>query len=171
MDILFCFGDLIFLNVVNLQVGEGNWLQFVVQADFNVEIDNLEDLGIGIFGLGLLFGNIYVFIWMVVSECGMDSIGVFIILVDNNLFVGFDVIVCEENGVVMLVVGELVDGSFGRWSLLDEQLVFFNWNNIDIEVANFIVGDNLAIWMLDGGLCGDSFRDILIIDYQLLLVV
>ncbi|WP_421946760.1 gliding motility-associated C-terminal domain-containing protein [Phaeodactylibacter xiamenensis] len=171
MDTLLCPGDPIFLNAANPQAGEGNWSQSAVQADFNVEIDNPEDPGTGISGPGLLPGNTYAFTWTVVSECGMDSTGVLITLADNNPFAGFDVIVCEENGVAMLAAGEPADGSSGRWSSPDEQLVFSNRNNTDTEVANLTVGDNLAIWTLDGGLCGDSSRDTLIIDYQLPPVV
>jgi gliding motility-associated-like protein len=167
MDTLLCPGDPIFLNAASPKEGEGTWSQSEVQADFNVDINNSEDPGTEISGPGLLPGNTYAFTWTVVSECGTDSTDVLVTLADNNPFAGFDVIVCEENGVAMLAAGEPADGSSGRWSSPDDQLVFTNRNDTDTEVANLSLGENLAIWTLDGGLCGANSRDTLSIDFQL----
>lgn len=167
MDTLLCPGDPIFLNAQNPAEGEGSWSQSAVQSDFNVAIDNAEDPGTSISGPGLLPGNTYAFTWTVVSECGMDSTDIFVTLADNNPFAGFDVTVCEENGVAMLAAGEPADGSSGRWSSPDDQLVFSDRNRTDTEVANLEIGENIAIWTLDAGLCGENSRDTLLIDFQL----
>ncbi|NRA51171.1 MAG: gliding motility-associated C-terminal domain-containing protein, partial [Phaeodactylibacter sp.] len=167
LDTVLCPGDPIFLNASTPLEGEGTWSQSSVQSDFNVAIDNPEDPGTQISGPGLLPGNTYVFTWTVVSECGMDSTDVFVTLADNNPFAGFDVVVCEEDGVALLAAGEPADGSAGRWSSSDDQLVFSDRNQTDTEVTNFSVGENVVIWTLDGGLCGESSRDTLIVDFQL----
>lgn len=167
LDTLLCPGQSIVLNASPPVDGQGRWSQSQVQEDFNIVIDSIGDPATSISGSGLLPGNTYAFTWTVESECGADSMEVFISIADNNPFAGFDQIVCDEDGRAQLAAGEPADGSTGRWSSPDGRLVFSNRNSTDTEVANLAVGSNLAVWTLDEGLCGSASSDTLLIDYQL----
>lgn len=167
-DTLLCPGDPIVLSAAEPEQGIGHWSQSAVQEDFNVFIDDTDDPGTAISGPGLLPGNTYVFTWTVDSECGADSSEVFVTLADNNPFAGFDFIVCGEEARAELMAEPPADGSAGRWSAPeDDQLVFSNRNSTLTAVANLVEGENLVVWTLDQGLCGEASRDTVIIDYQL----
>jgi gliding motility-associated-like protein len=166
-DTLLCAGDPIVLDANLPLEAMGAWSQSIVQEDFNIFIDEPDNPATTISGPGVLPGNTYVFTWTVTSECGSDSAEVFIRIADNNPIAGADQIACNEQGEVMLMATEPADGSLGRWSSPDDMLVFSNRNNISTTVNNLAEGENIMVWTLDEGLCGEDSRDTVIVDYQL----
>jgi gliding motility-associated-like protein len=165
-DQLLCLGDTLRLAAVPPQEGDGEWTQSPVQSDFNIIIDDELNPSTTISGPGVRAGNTYVFTWVVWSECGMEEDNVFITISDNDPFAGPNQLVCDDIGMAELVAKEPADGSTGQWSSPDSSLIFSNPDGFSSSVSNLKVGDNLLIWTLDGGFCGDSSRDTAIINYQ-----
>jgi len=166
-DTLVCAGEPLSLSAAVPPEGTGQWSQSEVQQDFNVQIDEPSNPQSSISGPGLLPGNTYAFTWTVESQCGADSAQVFVSIADNAPSAGMDQIACNEAGTAVLQAAEPADGSSGRWSSPDDQLVFTNRNNTETTVANLAEGINTLVWSLDEGLCGDDSRDTVLVDYQM----
>jgi len=96
----------------------------------------------------------------------MEEDNVFITISDNDPFAGPNQFVCDDIGIATLLAKEPADGSTGQWSSPDALLMFSDPDDFSSSVANLQVGDNFLIWTLDGGFCGDSSRDTVIINYQ-----
>lgn len=165
-DQLLCAGDAIQLAAASPQQGVGEWTQSDVQADFNIVIDDELDPATAISGEGIAPGNIYVFTWSVRSECGIREDDVFITISDNDPYAGPDLLFCNDEGRAELSAKEPAEGSFGRWSSPDGAIVFSSVDSLRALVSNLKVGENLFIWTLDDGYCGDSSRDTVAINYQ-----
>jgi gliding motility-associated-like protein len=165
-DQLLCFGDTIRLAALPAQQGNGEWTQSQIQSDFNIFIDDELNPATTVSGPGIGSGNIYVFTWMVWSECGVEEDNVFITVSDNNPFAGPNQLICNDDAIAQLLAKEPAEGSTGSWSSPDGSLLFSSPDDIATGISNLRVGDNLIVWTLDNGFCGESSRDTLIINYQ-----
>ncbi|MCB9052791.1 MAG: gliding motility-associated C-terminal domain-containing protein [Lewinellaceae bacterium] len=165
-DRLFCAGDEVLLEAAAPPNGQGLWVQSEIQSEFSVVIDDELDPNTTVSGPGVRPGNTYVFTWVVNSECGSDSADVFITISDNKPDAGGDQIACNDFGDAQLEAVEPAEGSTGRWSSPNPDLLFTNRNNRMTTVSNLVVGNNLVVWTLDDGFCGLSSRDTAIINYR-----
>ncbi len=154
------------LNATQSQEQNGRWSQPDVQSRLGVEIVDPIDPQTQI--RGLQSGNIYEFTWTIESGCGASSDKVLINVSDPASFAGFDQVVCNDEGIAQLMAEIPSEGSSGRWRLLNpEQAVeILNPGDPTSNVRNLQEGDNLFIWELDEGFCGDQSRDTVIITYQ-----
>jgi gliding motility-associated-like protein len=165
-DTLLCSGDPILLNALIPEQGTGMWSQSAVQSDFNVIISDPVDPFTPIMGSGVRPGNTYVFTWTVASECGESEDDVFVTISDNNPRAGQDQIACNDEGTAQLMAIPPAEISSGRWSSPDGDILFSNRNNPETLVENLAIGDNIILWTLDEGYCGENSVDTLIINYQ-----
>lgn len=165
-DRLLCAGDEIVLDAMAPPSGQGEWIQSEIQSEFSVFIDDPLAPNSTVGGPGVRPGNTYVFTWVVNSECGRDSADVFITISDNNPDAGEDQVACNDFGDAVLEAEEPAESSAGRWSSPDPALLFSNRSSRTATVSNLAIGDNIVVWTLDGGFCGASSRDTVIINYQ-----
>jgi len=165
-DQLLCAGEQIVLEASAPLSTQGHWIQSEIQNEFNVFIDDSLNPNSTISGNGVRPGNTYVFTWIVDSECGLDSADVFITISDDKPDAGPDQVACNDLGNAVLMAAEPAEGSFGRWSSPDPGLLFANRSDRNTAISNLAIGDNIAIWTLDDGFCGQSSRDTVIINHQ-----
>ena len=114
-DRSLCAGDDVPFEAIAPPNGQGEWIQSQIQSEFNVFIDDSLDPNTTGQRARRVPGNTYVFTWVVNSECGSDSVDVFITISDNKPDAGSDQIACNDFGDATLD-GEPAEGSTGRWS-------------------------------------------------------
>lgn len=164
-DTTVCATDRVILDGLLPISGEGRWSQPEAQQTLGVMIGEAQNPNTLI--TGLESGNLYEFTWTIVSGCGGLADKVFVLTSDTEPFAGEDVIVCNDNMATDLNAITPADGSFGRWSSPDEQIIFSNLTNPKATASNLADGENLLVWTIDESLCGEFSRDTVVVTYKM----
>lgn len=153
------------LNATQSSAMNGRWTQPEVQQRLGVEI--VEPLNPNSQVRGMQPGNVYEFTWNITSGCGATSDKVFVNVSDPFSFAGFDQVVCNNDATGQLMAEMSSEGSTGRWRLVDSTTGVQVLNPFDpmSNVRNLQEGQNIFIWELDEGFCGDQSRDTVVLDY------
>ncbi len=165
-DILACDDEIVILSAN--PVGEGStgvWRQGNAQVILGVEI--LDSLNATTEVTGLVDDNVYFFTWHVSSACGATMDEVLVNISDANVDAGDDMIVCDETATGTLSASQPSLGSTGFWTSLDPTVTINEEESPVTEVSNLKEGDNIFVWEVDEGFCGDASRDTVIIQYKL----
>lgn len=158
-DQLACASQAVTLNADPPTEGRGVWRQSDVQSLLGVEIVDPSDPKTVIRGLEP--GNLYSFKWAITEGCGNLEDEVLVLISDPNPDAGKDTIVCNDEAMVVLNAAEPTEGSYGEWSSVNPELVFSSIRSRKTTVMDLQPGENIFIWTIDGGVCGDFSRDTL----------
>ena len=164
---LACASDTIFLNA-NAPIDTnsvGFWTQPMAQDSFGVII--VDEFDPNTLVTGLEPDNLYTFTWNITSGCGELSDEVFVTISDPDPQAGDDYIECNDTGETQLMAFEPTFGSNGVWSTPDEDIVIEQPDREDSEVFNLMPGENIFVWTIDEGICGDFSRDTLRVFYKM----
>ena len=144
----------------------GMWCQPEAQETLGIVIEDPFDP----FTLieNLQENNIYTFTWKVVSGCGEQEDDVLITVSDPSPEAGSDAVWCNDDFMATLEADEPTLGSSGLWSSPDPDIVIMEPQNPITEVMELKEGENIFIWTIDEGLCGDRSRDTTIIFYKMI---
>ncbi len=165
-DILACIADEVTLGATPPSVGQGTWSQSAVQRALGVTIADSNDPNTVVSGLEQ--GNRYSFEWTIEGSCGEFSDDVFVTISDPEPFAGDDLVICNDNGSAILEAIIPAETSDGQWESLNNENAFF----VDESDPNTVVqglqeGDNVFVWTIDEGICGDISRDTVVLSYTL----
>ena len=162
--IVVCNAEETSLDANAPNAGSGIWSQPQAQADQGVLIVDINDPQTLV--TGLLPDNTYKFTWTIPDNgCGEDSDDVFVQNSIGIAFAGMDKDTCG-NGCVNLAASMPAVG-FGKWSSPEITISFDNSTSATTRVCNLQQGENMFIWTINDGLCGDAGRDTVIIDYEM----
>ena len=164
-DVLACVREEVRLNATpTMMVGSGGrWTQALAQDILGVEIVSPTDPNTVI--RGLQADNIYSFTWTVTSNCGVKEDVVIINVSDPTPFAGPDEIVCNDERSTVLAADEPTIGSMGRWLTPVADMTIVDPESPTTMVIGLVPGENLFIWEVDEGFCGDRSRDTVVITY------
>ena len=164
-DIDTCGVTSVVLNSTPPDFGEGMWSQPVEQELFGVVIVDPFDPNTVINGLEP--GNVYIFFWTLLDNgCGEEVDEVLVQVVEDFTFAGDDYPDCGEGCTELAALAP--DAGFGTWSSPDGEINFSDPNDPDALACNLVEGENLFIWTINDGVCGDSGRDTVFVDYKYL---
>ncbi|RME99010.1 MAG: HYR domain-containing protein, partial [Bacteroidetes bacterium] len=165
-DILACADEEINLGAVPVSMeAVGFWTQDNTQQALGVRIEEPSNPSTAI--SGLVADNVYFFTWVVESVCGTTQSTILVNLSDPNINAGPDVIVCGEDNEGQLQAEPPTFGSLARWRAVDPDLQISDPSAANATVRNLALGENVLIWEVDEGFCGDISRDTTIIFYKL----
>lgn len=157
------------VNSVNLSatlptIGGGMWTQPNGQDSLGVVIVDPTDPNTQI--LGLVPGNEYKFTWTTPDNgCGASSDFMWVRVIEAFTFAGDDYDDCGDGCTELSALGP--DAGFGTWSSPNEEIDFSNPNNPNALACNLAVGDNVFIWTLNDGVCGEDGIDTVIVSYKM----
>lgn len=161
-DIDTCAINSILLNAAPPLLGDGFWTQPPGQTQLDVVINDPLDPGTLV--TGLIPGNEYRFFWTLPDMgCGLESDTVIITVLDGSSFAGADYQDCSD-GCTRLNA-EAPGVGYGIWSSTDPNIIFSNVFDPYSEACNLVTGENVFIWTLNGGLCGGSGMDTIVVTY------
>lgn len=164
-DILACDDEIVTLSAV--PVGEGSsgyWTQGLGQYILGVRF--VDSLNSTTEVLNLSDNNLYFFDWVVTSVCGTSVDQVIVNVSDSDVDAGPDIIVCDDLPVAELLADSVTLGSFGRWTSLTDGVVVDDLDDPRTEVSNLQLGENIFVWEVDEGFCGDASRDTVSVFYK-----
>jgi hypothetical protein len=165
-DILACADEEINLGAVPVSMdATGFWTQDTTQRALGVRISDSSNPSTGI--TGLVADNVYFFTWVVESVCGTTEATILVNLSDPDINAGPDVIVCSDLNEGQLEAEPPTFGSVARWRALNPDLQISDPLSATPTVRNLAVGENILIWEVDEGFCGDLSRDTAVIFYKL----
>lgn len=164
-DILACVREEVRLAAtpVSMSGSRGRWTQALAQQLLGVVIVSPSDPNTVI--QGLQANNIYSFTWTVTSNCGVKAENVLVTVSDPTPYAGMDQTVCTGNRRTTLAADPSTIGSVGRWRSLDPDVTVSEPDNPASPVIGLFPGENLFVWEVDEGFCGDRSRDTVVIDY------
>lgn len=165
-DILACEDEIVNLGATPpSELGSvGTWSQPEAQRILGVKIDS--DTMASSLITGLEPDNVYIFTWTINTVCGRDSSDVLVIISDPKPFAGDDIIACNDEGMSLLEALPPTVGSEGLWSAIDPNIFIDDINNPLTEVSSLSPGENLFIWTIDQGFCGEGSRDTINVFYK-----
>jgi len=163
-DTVLCSSDEVMLEAAPVATSEAYWAQTDVQGLLGVEI--VEPANPNTMVVGMEPGNLYVFTWTVVGGCGEIKDDVFVLISDPNPFAGLDKVACNDDGLVQLEADEPTEGSRGKWSSANPQVSFTDPRNPLALAMGLTPGENVLLWTIDDGTCGESSRDTVVITYK-----
>ncbi len=165
-DILACAGEVINLGATPAMgpTANGSWSQPPAQVVLGVVINKPGDPSSLLEGLKP--GNLYTFTWTIASECGTTSDYVFVTISDPNPNAGSDIIACTDAPTATLNAAEPTLGSVGRWQALTQGVTIADPAKRNTMVGNLQPGNNLFVWSVDDGICGDGSRDTVVVVYK-----
>jgi len=163
-DIIACSSREITLNAEPSISGDAFWSQTDVQGLLGVNIVNASSTTPTI--TGMQPGNLYSFTWTVRSGCGDAMDEVFVLISDPNPFAGPDQVVCNEDNFAQLNADVPTEGSRGQWTSTDPDIRFSDGDNPNTTVTRLKTGENIFIWEMDNGICGEDSRDTVRIQYK-----
>ncbi len=156
-DQVLCATQEVSLNANPIGTSEGTWSQSDAQRRLGVRILQPQDPNTLVQGLEP--GNQYSFTWTVNGGCGESSDEVFIVVSDPAPYAGPDATFCNDAGFGQLQATAPTEGSTGRWSTPDSNVVFSNRMDPMTNVRNLSPGETVFVWSIDGGICGENSRD------------
>ena len=165
-NIVACLREEVRLDAVApvLAGSTGEWTQALAQELLGIEIANPNDPNTII--RGLRPDNIYSFVWTVRSSCGVKEDVVVVNVSDPSPFAGEDQTACNEERSAELAADPPTLGSRGRWRPLDDRLSVAEPDSARTRVTGLQPGDNILVWEVDGGSCGDRSRDTLVVRFN-----
>jgi gliding motility-associated-like protein len=163
VDTFLCAADGLTLNATQGQTAVGTWSQMgqigVVIADPaspNTSIQNLNP------------GNRYFFIWTLGDiGCGTSADTVTVYNYSVKPQISAPLFVCSDEDCAPLQAQALQPFEFGQWTSNDPRLTFTPPNTHNALVCNLQRGPNTIFWTTNGGACGSSSRDTIVINYEL----
>ena len=164
-NFLACVREETFLNAtpVSMSGSGGRWSQALAQELLDVVIVDPTDPNTEI--RGLQADNIYSFTWTVTSNCGVKDEVVIVNVSDPSPFAGDDAVVCNDDRSAVLAADETTVGSEGRWLTPMADMTIADPESPTTMVVGLVPGDNLFVWEVDAGFCGDRSRDTVVITY------
>ncbi len=165
--ITICYTNIASLNAVLPSSNIGFWTQPASQASLGVNIvdpaDNTSQV------TGLVPGNSYVFTWTIDGGCGMSSDAVLVTVTNESAFAGGDFIACGEAVQRCTQVSAIAALSgVGTWSSPNSAITFAAPTQSTTTACNLQVGENILVWTINGGACGENSFDSIIVDYVVL---
>lgn len=167
-NILACSLEEVMLNAIapSDPNSTGVWSQPEVQEALGVIIENPSDPNT--FIMGLEPDNLYSFTWTITSGCGQLADEMFVTISDPAPFAGEDTIACNNLGEAVLNGMTPTLGSSGSWSTTNSNVMFNNPVLANAMVSGLTPGENLFIWTIDEGACGDGSRDSVTVFYKMI---
>lgn len=166
-NIIACRDELINLGATPVSGvnSTGEWSQLIGQVIAGVEIVEPSNPTTEV--TGLLPNNIYSFTWTVTNDCGERSADIIVYISDPFPNAGEDVIFCNEDATGILQAQEPTLGSVGRWRALNPEVQIMDDQSDTTMVSNLQEGDNLFVWTIDDGICGEASSDTVNLIYKL----
>lgn len=166
-NIVACRNEIINLGATPVSGASsvGEWSQLIGQVIAGVEIVDPANPTTEV--TGLLPNNIYTFTWTVTNECGERSQEIVAYISDPFPNAGEDVIFCNDDATGMLQAQEPTLGSSGHWRALDSAVQIMDDQSDTTMVSNLQEGENLFIWTIDDGICGEASSDTVVLTYKL----
>ena len=151
------------LNSVQPSFGIGTWTQPNVQELLGVTIEEPNNPQTLV--TDLVPGNTYIFTWTIPDNgCGDDSDDVLVQIANDISNAGQDIETCGFGCATLAAINPQV-GS-GDWFSSDPAISFATPNSPDSEVCGLSDGDNILLWILNSGSCGETGIDTVIVSYQ-----
>ncbi|RMF32192.1 MAG: gliding motility-associated C-terminal domain-containing protein, partial [Bacteroidetes bacterium] len=141
--------------------GTGKWTQPEVQAQLGVTIVDPFNPQTPV--NGLVPGNSYIFTWTVSGGCGESSDVVLVQISNEIAFAGQDFTDCGDGCTQLAAAPAGLSG--GVWTSPDPELDIISPNDPTTFVCNLKNGDNILIWTIADGACGENSVDTLVISY------
>lgn len=163
-DIIGCELREVDLDAAPVQTSLAYWSQTEVQELLGVRITDPSDPKTKITGLEP--GNLYNFTWTVNGGCGEITDEVFVLISDPDPFAGLDQVSCNDDFFAVLEADEPSEGSRGRWSSTDPEITFSDPRKPNATALDLKPGENVLIWTIDEGICGEASRDTVIVTFQ-----
>lgn len=165
-DILVCDDEDVFLDAIPAsEDAQGFWTQDNTQIGLGVTIVEPPNPNTEINGLSS--DNIYFFQWNVVSVCGSTDTTIVVNISDPGINAGADIIVCDNINEVTLQGENASAGSSATWHSPDPELEIIDASSSTALVRNLKLGENILVWEVDGGFCGEISRDTVSVFYKL----
>ncbi len=165
--ITICSTNNVSLDAVQPASNIGFWTQPASQASLGVTIIDPADNNTQV--TGLVPGNSYVFTWTIDGGCGMSSDAVLITVTNESAFAGADFTACggaTERCAQVSAIAAL--SGVGAWTSPNQSITFAAPTQATTTACNLQVGDNILIWTINGGACGPSSIDTVIVAYSVL---
>lgn len=163
VDIDTCSVNTVALNAQQPSVGAGFWTQPSAQAQLGIVITDPNDPNTTI--TGLVPGNQYLFTWNLPDiGCGLSTDVMFVRVIDAEANAGFDYDDCGPGCTVLSASAP--DVGVGLWSSPDAGISFSDPADPDAEACNLQTGQNIFIWTLNNGLCGDAGSDTIVVNFK-----
>ncbi|MEN0003210.1 MAG: gliding motility-associated C-terminal domain-containing protein [Bacteroidota bacterium] len=158
-DFVACFFDEVAINALPpMEQGSvGFWSQDPIQEDFGVSLTNSDTASTMV--SGLVPGGTYFFTWTVVSECGEQTDELTITISDPFPEAGDDQLICDGSDLASLGARMPLGSSTGSWSSPTPGVSISNTLDTATTVFDLAIGENLFVWTIDDGICGEFSRD------------
>jgi gliding motility-associated-like protein len=161
-----CFTSISNLAAATPSMGTGLWTQPAAQASLGVAILDPSVPTTTI--TGLVPGNSYVFTWTVTTGCGSSTDAVLVTVSDEDAFAGTDFTVCGVEGLADMSATPAQSG-VGIWTSPDNpDLSITTPGDPQTTVLNLVPGQNLLVWEINGGSCGEYSVDTVLVEYLVL---
>lgn len=144
----------------------GEWSQPDAQELLGVIIENPSDPNT--FVMGLQDDNIYSFTWTVTSGCGTQSDEVLVSISDPSPNAGEEKVWCNDENMAMLEADAPTLGSSGLWTSPDPDVFIDTPQSPTSAVMNLKEGENIFIWTIDDGFCGNRSSDTTVFFYKMI---
>ncbi len=168
--ITVCYSSIASLDAVLPASNIGFWTQPSSQASLGITIVDPTDPGTQV--TGLVPGNSYVFTWTIDGGCGMSSDAVLVTVSTESAFAGNDFIACGgiSERCADISASAPLNGS-GAWSSPNSEIVFDLQTQPSTRVCGLEPGENILIWTIYGGACGEYSVDTVIVEYSVLMAM
>jgi gliding motility-associated-like protein len=163
--ITVCSANSANLNAVIPASNIGTWTQPSSQAALGVTIVDPSNPATQV--TNLVPGNPYVFTWTIDGGCGMSSDFVQLTVTNEQASAGVSgVVVCGESVQLAAVPATIQPQGTtnGMWSSPDSDISFVTPTAANTVVQNLQPGENILIWTIYGGACGENSVDSIILN-------
>ncbi len=162
-DTSYCGISSFFLGANLPADSEGMWTQSEAQELLGVEIEDPTDPNTAIF-TNSSTGQDYYFTWTLTSPCGTTQANVVITISSGIPITEDDFSDCGD-GCTEITAIVPPTGS-GEWYSPDIGIGFNDPSSAATIACGLQDGQNMFIWEIDGGACGNSSRDTLYVTYE-----
>ena len=161
-EITVCHTSLATLSANTPISNVGQWSQPSVQEMLGVSIVDPNDPNTDV--VGLVPGNSYIFTWSIDGGCGSSSDAILVTVTNENAFAGADHEDCGDGTTELDAIAPLSEN--GMWTSPDPDIIFATPTDPFTTAENLKAGENILVWTIDNGECGQFSVDSVIIDYQ-----
>ncbi|MCB9337909.1 MAG: gliding motility-associated C-terminal domain-containing protein [Lewinellaceae bacterium] len=161
--ITVCHTSLTQLNAIVPVSNQGVWTQPNAQAQLGIVIVDPANPKTQI--TGLVPGNTYQFTWTINGGCGSSSSVVLVTVTNEDAYAGADFQDCGD-GCTEISAIDALSGN-GMWTSPDTSISIATPTNAATTICDLKPGNNILIWTIDDGACGQYSVDSVVIEYQI----
>lgn len=145
--------------------GMGQWLQSPEQANSGITIVTPSSPTTEVNGFSP--GQSYVFQWVLDNGACAESVkDVEVFIFNDQAFAGSDRSDCGFGCLQLPLLADLPELGEGIWKAINPAITLEPLGESGSLACGLVQGENIFVWELNDGICGDAGRDTMVVNYE-----